>query len=93
MTRSRARCHRRLADPRQTAIAKPEDLDFVDAEIGGSDEVAGWVEDDAVRMRCFLALLVWAAAGILDLTADRAEPSISLDRQNAEIAADIVGDD
>jgi hypothetical protein len=44
-------------------------------------------------MRCFLALLVWAAASILDLTAHGPEPSISLDRQDDEIATDIVGDD
>jgi hypothetical protein len=44
-------------------------------------------------MRGFLALLVWASATIPELPAHGAKPSIGLDRQDDEIAADIVGDD
>src|SRR5271167_2863884 len=84
MTRSGAGRHRRLADPRETAVGEAEDLNFVDAEISRSDEVAGRVEDDAVRMRRFLALLVRAATSILDLPAHGAEPTIDLDRQDDE---------
>jgi len=40
----------------------------------------------------FLAVLVRAAAIILHLPADGAEPSIGLHRQDDEIAADIVCD-
>jgi hypothetical protein len=58
MTRSGTECHRRLADPRETAVGEAEDLDFVDSEISRSDEVAGSIEDDAVRMGRFLAVLV-----------------------------------
>src|SRR5215813_10407232 len=92
MTGSGAGRHRRLADARKTAVAEAEYLDFVDAEISRSDKVAGRVEDDAVRMGRLLALLVRAAAGILDHAAHGAELSIDLDWQDDKIAADIVGD-
>src|SRR6516225_12320375 len=92
MTRSGAGRHRRLADARKTAVAEAEYLDFVDAEISRGDEVPGRVEDDAVGMGRLLALLVRAAASILDLAAHRAEPSIDLDRQDDKIAADIISD-
>src|SRR5215467_13181859 len=92
MTGSGARRHRRLADACKTAVGEAEYLNFVDAEISRSDEVAGRVEDDAVRMGRLLALLVRAAAGILDLAAHGAEPSIGLDWQDDKIAADVVCD-
>jgi hypothetical protein len=66
-----------LADPRETAVGEAEDLGFVDAEISRSDEVAGRVEDDAVRMGRVLASLARAAAGIFDLPAHGAEPSMA----------------
>jgi hypothetical protein len=93
MTRPGAGRHRPLANPLETAVGEAEHLDSIDAEIGCGDEAAGRVEDDAVRMWRFLAVLVQAAANVLDLPAHGAEPSVGLDRQDDEIAADIVGDD
>src|SRR6202040_3545244 len=78
MPRSGTGRHRPLADARETAVAEAEDLDLVDAEIRRGDEAAGRVEDDTVRMRRLLALLVRAAAGILEVSAHGAEPSIGL---------------
>ena len=46
-----------------------------------------------MRVWGFLALLVRTGAAILDLATHRAKPPIGFDRQDNEVAADIVAND
>ena len=68
------------------------DDDFVEAEVGGENIFAGFVEIDGVAVRLFLAALVYAGAFVLDEGARGFEAAIFIDRQGRDGTAAIVGD-
>ena len=85
MTRSCAGRHRRLADPRETAVDKAEHLDFIDAEIGRSDEPAAL--EAAARIVTSGTRMARMIEDMLDLARARLGGGIIVKREAMDLKA------